>query len=337
MAVETLITLPLSESLLKKLESVSPKLHITVLPAQKAADIPNEIWGRTEILYTASVLPDPEQAPALRWIQFHFAGIDHYVAHPIFEKEDLMLTTLSGAAVSQMAEHVLTMILAFSHHLPALLESQRKAEWPKDRFERFTPVELRGQTVGVVGYGSIGRQVARMLLPFGARILATKRDVLRPTDSGYRPPELDDAQGEVAQILFPPQALRSMLKECRFVVVSAPLTAQTRGMFDAQAFNVLKPGAFLIDISRGGIVDHTALLAAIKDGRLAGAALDVFPEEPLPETSPLWKTPGVIISPHVSGNSAHYNERAVELFSENLRRYLGGLAPYNLFDPEQGY
>jgi phosphoglycerate dehydrogenase-like enzyme len=337
MPIETLITVPLTEPLLNRLQGISPKLNITSFLAARIEDIPAEVWQRTEILYTGAILPSPEQVPALRWIQFHFAGIDRYVNTPLVQQEGMLITTMSGAAAPQMAEYVVTMLLALGRKIPAMMASQRKSEWPKDRFERFSPVELRGKTIGIVGYGSIGRQIARLLQPFGVTVLATKQNAKQPQDKDYSIEGIGDPQGDFVHRLYPTQALRSMLKECHFVVVAVPLTPGTRGMLDAAALNALQPGAYLVDISRGGVVDHAALVEALKTGKLAGAALDVFPEEPLPAGSPLWQTPNVIITPHISGSSPSYNERAVELFSENLHRYLGGLGLYNLFDPRRGY
>ena len=183
------------------------------------------------------------------------------------------------------------MMLTLSHKVPALLAYQKKAEWAKDRFERFTPFELRGKTVGIIGYGSIGRQVARLLQPFGVKVLATKRDAMRPTDSGYTPEELGDPNGDLVHRLYPAPALRSMVKECDFIIVTVPLTPQTVNLIDEELLSALRPGAFLIDVSRGGVINHPALINALKTGKLAGAALDVFPEEPLPNSSPLWQLP----------------------------------------------
>lgn len=337
MPVETLITVPFPEHLLNHLRGISPKLNISPALAARPEDIPAETWARTEVLYTTSILPAPEQVPALRWVQFHFAGIDRYVNHPLIQKDDLLVTTLSGASMSQMAEYALTMILALGRKIPALASNQKKTEWPKDRHQRFAPFELRGKTVGIVGYGSVGRQLARLLQPFGVVILAAKYDAMQTQDRGYTPEGLGDPEGDFVHRIYPFQALASMLKQCHFVVVTVPLTAQTRGLLNAKTLNALKPDAYLVDVSRGGITHHTALLDALKSGKLAGAALDVFPEEPLPANSPLWQMSNVIITPHISGSSLHYEERAVDLFSENLHRYLGGLPLYNLFDRHRGY
>ncbi|HZD57852.1 MAG TPA: D-2-hydroxyacid dehydrogenase [Anaerolineales bacterium] len=335
--IEVLITLPFPEDLLAQLRGVSPRLNITVQKARVPEDVPGNVWKRTEVLYTNRVLPTPDQVPKLRWIQFHWAGVDHAVDDPLLQKRDLVATTLSGAAAPQMAEYVLMMLLALGHHLPDMIDHQNRTEWPKDRWERFGPQELSESTVGIVGYGSIGRQIARLLRGFGATILATKRDVMHPEDEGYVPKGLGDLAGEFVRRLYPPQALVSMIKECDFVVITVPLTEETKNLIGEREIGALKPSAYLVDVSRGGILDQEALIIALRERRIGGAALDVFPEEPLPSESPLWNFPNVIISPHISGNTPFYDERAVELFSENLHRYLAGMPLFNRIDPGRGY
>ena len=337
MPIEILITTPFAETLINRLTAISPRLNVTAIPAQKASEIPAETWARAEVLYTGHILPEVEQVPALRWIQFHYAGIDRYADEPLIKKDGIQVTTLSGAAAPQVAEHVLAMLLAMSCKLPAMLASQKKAEWPKDRFERFMPFELNGKTIGILGYGSLGRQIARLLQPFNVKILAIKRNAMDPSDDGYIADGLGDPQGDLIQRLYPPQALKSMLKECNMLVITAPLTIATAGMLDASSLAAMPPGAYLVDVSRGGIANLSAVMDALKSGQLAGAALDVFPDEPLPQNSPLWHTPGLIISPHISGGSRLYNQRAVDLFSENIQRYLSGLPLYNQFDLIRGY
>ncbi len=336
--IEVLITLALSEEQIAHLRGISPRINITAIPASSLDDIPAETWARTEVLYTAHLLPKPEQVPALKWLQFHFAGIDRFLKEPLLKKDGLLITTLSGANASQMGEYILAMMLALGHKLPALMTAQKKSEWPKDRFERFSPFELRGKTAGIVGYGSIGRQVARLLQPFGMTVLATKRNAMHPADSGYIAAEnMGDPNSDFVNRLYPAQALHSMVKECHFIIVTVPLTLETTGLIGENILQAVRPGAFLIDVSRGGVVGQSALVNALKSGKLAGAALDVFPEEPLPPSSPLWAMPNVIITPHIAGNSPHYTTRAVALFSENLLRYTSGLKLYNLVDLQCGY
>jgi phosphoglycerate dehydrogenase-like enzyme len=335
--IEVLITLPFDDEYQNRLRSVSPRLQITMQKARKAEEISDEIWTKTEVLYTNTILPLPEKAPKLRWVQLHWAGVDHAIQHPLLQKKDLVATHLSGASASQMAEFAVTMLLALGHNFPTLWAYQAKGEWPAGRWDQFQPVELRGATVGLVGYGSIARQTARLLQTFGARVLATKRDVLHPEDTGYIPEGLGDANADFVHRLYPPQALRSMLKECQFMLVTIPLTAQTRGIIGAAELAALPRGAFVVDISRGSVIDHPALLEALKSGQLGGAALDVFPVEPLPADSPLWKLPNVILTPHISGFSPFYDRRAVDLFAENLTRYVNNLPLYNRINIENGY
>jgi phosphoglycerate dehydrogenase-like enzyme len=335
--IEVLSTVTFSDEALARLKAISPRLHITMQPVRKAEDISNEIWGRTEVLYTAEVLPNPKSAAQLKWVQFHYAGIDFALENPLFKKPDIQFTNLSGAASPQIAEYCLGLLIAQGHHMAAVIKNMARAEWPADRWHRFTPRELRDSTVGIVGYGSIGRELARLLLPFNCTILAAKKDAMHPQDEGYTPIGLGDPDGDFFTRLYPIQALHSMLKECDFLVVCVPLTPATRGLIGKKELDSIKQGAYLVDVSRGGVVDVNALKEAIEDGQLAGAALDVFAEEPLPPNNPLWQLPNTIISPHIAGVSPQYKQRAIELFVVNLQRYVDGDPLFNRFDPERGY
>lgn len=335
--IDVLITLQLPEPLITRLQAISPRLNLHIKKASRPDEISPDIWATVEVLYTARVLPTPEQAPNLRWIQFHYAGIDHAREAPILNKPGLQATSMSGAAASQVSEYILMTLLALGHRLPEMMDHQRQKLWAKDRWERFSPLELRGSTVGFVGYGSIARQSARLLYRFGARVLATKRDAMHPADDGYTIEGLGDPQGDFVHRLYPAEALRSMVKECDFLVVTTPLTPRTRNSIDAEVLGVMKPTSFLVAVSRGGVVSQADLIEALRDHRIAGAALDVFPEEPLPADSPLWKLPNVILTPHIAGNTPHYDERACDLFAENLHRYLEGEALLNRYDNAFGY
>jgi phosphoglycerate dehydrogenase-like enzyme len=334
--INVLITLPFPDSIVERLQAAAPELKIHVHPAKTAEDLPEELIPEIEVLYTMTAIPEPEAVPKLRWIQFHFAGVDHVADHSLLRSE-VMVTTLSGAAAPQVAEFVLMCILSQSHHLPIMLSDSVEVRWADDRFKRYRPTELRGSTVGIVGYGSIGREVARLCHSFGASVLAVKRDLKHLDDVDYTLSGVGDPTAEIPDRLYPPQALRSMVSSCDFIVVTVPLTSETQGMVDKRVFQGMKPTAYLVDVSRGGVVDHGALVEALNEKRLAGAALDVYPVEPLPEGSPLWEMPNVILSPHIAGASEHYYERAIEMFAENLQRYHAGRPLLNLFDPDRGY
>jgi phosphoglycerate dehydrogenase-like enzyme len=335
--VNVLVTLALDEILVERLMAVSPRINLMLEPANRVEEISKESWEKAQVLYTNRVIPTPEQAPLLKWIQFHWAGINHARGAPILERPDLSVTTLSGAACSQVAEYILMMLLSLGHRLLEMRAAQRRSEWPQDRWHQFSPKELRNSTVGIIGYGSIGRQTARLLQPFGAKILVAKYNAMKTKDEGYSIPDMGDLHGELPLRIYPPQALKTMVRDCDFVVVTAPLTDETKGLVDAEVLQACKPGAYLVHTSRAGVVDQEALVAALKSGKLAGAALDVFMEEPLPAESPLWKLPNLIITPHIAGNSTEYDGRAIDLFAENLRRYLMGLPLLNLYDAKRGY
>jgi len=335
--IDVLITMPIEDKLIARVQDLSPKLTLQVLQADRLEDIPVERWSSVEVLYTDRIVPDDELAPNLRWIQFHWAGINHVLNEPLLYKPGLQVTTASGASASQVSEYVVMMMLALGRHLKEVMEYQEKKQWPRDRWKRFSPRELRDSTVGIVGYGSVGRQIARTLHTFGARILATKRNVMQPKDLGYSREGFGDPHGDYVHRLYPAEALRSMVKECDYVVISVPLTPATEVIINKDIIAAFKKSAYLIDVSRGGIVDHAALLQALNENKIAGAALDVFAEEPLPEGSPLWKMPNVLITPHVSGITQYYDQRAMVLFEANINRYLEGLPLYNLFNPEEFY
>ncbi|KPK93231.1 MAG: hypothetical protein AMJ88_08625 [Anaerolineae bacterium SM23_ 63] len=315
---------------------MSPQLKIHVHHAQSAEELPKELLPEIEILYTFSALPEPEVAPRLRWVQLHLTGVDHVAEHDLMHSE-VMVTTLSGASVPQVAEFALMCILALSRRLPTMIDDVADVRWMGERFKRYRSVELCRSTLGIIGYGSIGREVARLGRAFGSRVLATKRNLRNLKDQGYALEGLGDPDAELPERLYPPEAVGSMVSECDFVVVTVPLTPETRGLIDAKVFERMKPTAYLVDVSRGGVVDHGALVEALNEKRLAGAALDVYPVEPLPQSSPLWNMSNVILSPHVAGASDKYYERAVDLFIENLHRYRAGRPLLNRYDPERKY
>ena len=336
--MKVLITVPFSEEQIAILSEVSPNLQIDNRVVSQPEEIPDEVWEQVEILYTRRVLPKPDQVPNLRWIQFHYAGVDHSLAAPILQNPDIVATSLSGAATPQVAEHALDSNAC--PRTPSARDSEiyniKEYGLTKDG-QRFRLKNLNFSTVGIVGYGSIGRRLAQLLQPLGATVLATKRDAMHPEDSGYSFEDIGDPTGDLVSRLYPPQAFRSMFRESDYVVITVPLTAETGNMIGVREFNAMKSSAYLVDVSRGSIINQDALITALKEGMIAGAALDVFSEEPLPEDHPYWNLPNIIITPHIAGYSVRYNERAVTLFAENLDRYISKRPLHNLVDIQRGY
>ncbi|MBN1266315.1 MAG: D-2-hydroxyacid dehydrogenase [Anaerolineales bacterium] len=331
-----LITIPLGKKQLDKIRAVSPGIHIEHFPVNDAAAIPETVLEQTDILFTGRTLPDPESLPSLKWIQFHYAGIDYATGHPLLQKQ-ITICTASGAATPQMAEFALMAMLALGHRLPHALVDQRQKSWTEHRFERFRPQELRFSTVGMIGYGSVARDIARLLKPLGTQILAVKRDLTKLEESGFSIEGTGDPHADFPTRIYPPEAVGSMASLCDFLVITAPLTTKTRGMIDEHVFNKMKPTSYLIDISRGGILDHGALIEALNEGKIAGAFLDVFPVEPLPLNSPLWTHEKVLLTPHIAWFSDSYIEQSVTILIENLHRHFEDRPLLNIYEPNQEY
>ena len=338
--LHVLVTVRFEDAILERFRAVSERVEVRYHPARQLSDVPDEAWAEADVLYTEGLLPEPALAPRLRWVHIHWAGVDHVLGHPLLADERIVLTNTSGIHATNIAEYVFMMMLAFGHRLPTLLAYQQERHWPdEERFTTLVPLELRGSTLGIVGYGSIGREIAHVAQAFGMEVLATKRNVRQPEDAetSYVLPGTGDPEGVYFHRLYPPEALISMVRVSDFVVVTVPLTEATRHMVNADVLAAMKPTAYLINVSRGGVVDEEALVQALQKEQIAGAALDVFATEPLPAESPLWALPNAIVSPHVAGDMADYNEKAARLFVENLGRYQAQEALLNQVDRTRGY
>jgi len=329
-----LLSEPFTEHQLSEVRAVSPRVAIEQRIVARGEIIEPEAWAEVEVLYSLRHLPEPGQAPKLKWVQAHFAGVNRWLGHPALA--GVTLTTASGVHAVRMGEYTTQMMLAFAHQMPRLWRAQAAREWAKD-WGNGAFRELRGATLAVAGYGSIGREAARQARALGMRVLASKRDPSRTADTGWCVPGTGDPNGELPVRFFGPDDWHAMLAEADYVLVAAPLTSGTRHLIDRAALRAMRPGAVLINVARGDLVDEAALIEALQSGHLGGAALDVFAQEPLPAKSQLWDLPNVILTPHIAGLTPHYNERALALFAENLRHYLAGQPLLNVVDPAAGY
>jgi phosphoglycerate dehydrogenase-like enzyme len=231
-----------------------------------------------------------------------------------------------------IAEYVILMMLAAARRLPQLLELQAERTW-----QPLEARELRDVTVGIVGLGSIGRAVGALATAFGCRVIATRRRAesgAAAADGAGDEPFLGSV---MLDRVLPPDRLPELLAEADFVVLAAPLTADTVGLIGEDAIAAMKPGAWVINVARGELVDEPALARALRSGRIGGAVLDTFREEPLPAGSPLYDLPNVILTPHTSWSSTRVLDRSVDLFCDNLRRYAAGQPLVNVVDPSAGY
>lgn len=312
-----------------------PVLHVVGLPAalfqelvartlpgrelrgfEDATDFAARI-GEVEVLFA---LRPPRghwtRAERLRFIQILGAGVDALLPAPDLPPH-VRIANGRGISGSVMAEYALGWMLHFARRVPRNREQQDRHEW-----RMYAPSSLEGATCGILGLGAIGEAVARRARAFGMRVLATRRTP-RPS------PHADEVLG--------PDAVPRVLAESDYVVVILPLTPETRGRLDAALLSRLRPEAVLVNMARGGILDEAALAALLREGRLRGAVLDVFEEEPLPESSPLWDVPNLVVTPHVAGFSRDYLPRSFENFADNLQRFERGEPLRNEVDRERGY
>ena len=259
-----------------------------------------------------------QHAPRLRWVHSTGAGVDRLLFPEILERA-VLLTTSSGIH-HWLIEHVLAVMLALSRRLNLAMRNQIQHRW--ERGPRLEGDEIAGQTLGILGLGSIGTELAGKAHALGMRVIGTKRT---------------PAPIPGVERVLPPDGLAEVLREADVVVVALPLTSATRGLIGEPELRTMKPTAVLINIGRGPIVQERVLIQALQERWIAGAALDVFEKEPLPAESPLYDLENVIITPHVSGASPHYMDRAVPFFCENLAAYLQGRPLRNMVDKGRGY
>ncbi len=260
-----------------------------------------------------------EHAPRLRWVQGTSAGIGEFLRRTGLIEHDILFTTAGGVHGAPLAEFVILSLLYFHRDVPRLQRMQRTHHW-----ERYTNRELAGRRALVVGLGAVGRTIAKRLAALGLEVWGARRAVAAPLPEG------------VTRVV-PLADLASVLGEIDALILACPLTPETKELIGAAELAALPKGALLVNVARGPVVDEQALIEALRNEHLGGAALDVAEVEPLPKGSPLWDLPNVLISPHSASTVHAENARIVDIFLDNLRRYLAGEALVNRFDPERGY
>jgi glyoxylate/hydroxypyruvate reductase A len=340
--VRVVITSPLQPELIDRIRTVDPRLDV-VVPSQLlaapsyASDHPlpelaspdarrawESLLDEAEILFDFGPLelaPTLAQRPRLRWIQATSAGVGRLVERVGLVDSTVSITTASGVHARPLAEFALLGMLIFAKHTLELVDDQRSHRW-----QRHAGDELRGKTVCVVGLGKVGLEVARLARSLDMRVVGTVRDLRGRTAEQLG---VDEVAG--------PEGLDPLLPTADVVVLATPHTPQTHALLDRRRLGLLREGVVVVNVARGDVVDEAALVEALRDGRVRGAALDVFQREPLPADSPLWDLPNVFVSPHSASTVARENERITELFSDNLRRYLDGEPLVNVFDRERLY
>jgi phosphoglycerate dehydrogenase-like enzyme len=267
-------------------------------------------------------------APKLRWVQFPGAGIDSLASTGLLDTNSgVIVTTAAGIHAETISEYVFGSMLMFNWNWPQMVRLQDHHVWARSAtWYHLGGRELAGQTLGIIGLGHIGRRIAQLGRAFDMRVFGMRRSI---HSAGEQEPHVDQ--------LFLPEQLHDLLCQCDYVVLSVPLTRETEKLIGETELRIMRSNTYLVNISRGRVIDEQALVRALREGWIAGAGLDVTEEEPLPSESPLYSMPNVILTPHISGNSVHYDARLAALFADNLKRYRSGQQLQNQYEHSRGY
>jgi phosphoglycerate dehydrogenase-like enzyme len=258
----------------------------------------------------------------LKWVQSQSAGVDFLMSFPDLVESDIVITNTRGAHAPSIAEHTFALLLSMTRKIPKCLDWQHQRYWARAEGYRL-PTELMGSTMGIVGYGQIGRAVAKRAVAFDMRVVAV---------------DVQEVPGDdVVPEVWPIKRLPDLLATSNVLVVAAPFTVETRHMIDAEALVTMPKGSYLVAVSRGGIVNESALAEALNSGHLAGAGIDVAEIEPLDSDSPLWDLDNIILTHHTAGSSWQKERRCVEILVDNVKRFQRGDELTNLVDKRAGY
>ena len=307
----------------ERLRSEFPQITVTRLASPE--NFETELRD-VEVLFNGSINAEQlRHARELRWIHSPNAAI-HNLLFPELVNSNVILTNAREVHGCVVAEHVIALMFALARRIPQSVRFQSKRQWGQELLyqQHQTPTELAGATLGLVGLGSIGRNVAKRASALGMKVIAVREHADRPK------PEFVDE-------VLPSLRLNEMLSQCEYVVLSPPVTPATRGMIGRDQFAAMKRDGYLINVGRGPLVVEGALIEALRERRIAGAALDVFDQEPLPPDSPLWDLENLLITPHTAGMTEKMWERHYAVFSENLRRYFAGQPLRDIVDKQAGY
>ncbi len=312
---DVLLMYPPSDGHLRTLRSVAPKASLAVATDEDSAR--SLIPGASVVLGNRYFLQSLDAATSLQWMQSNSTGVD-LVVNGASSRRDFVITSARGVYDDEVADHGLALSLALLRGIPAARDGQRDRQWRRQPLRT-----VRGLRVLVLGWGGVGRGIARRLLDLGAHVEAARRHRVDERDSIVVWSSVD--------------AWSSALERTDLLVLALPLTPLTAGIVGADELSRLPRGALVVNVGRGGTLDENALFDALVSGHLGGAALDVFETEPLPDESPLWTAPGLLVSPHIARSPETPPYRWEGLFVENLRRFVGGEPLLNVVDREAGY
>jgi phosphoglycerate dehydrogenase-like enzyme len=330
--MNVLINAPLPKAREKEILQLSPRINLLHANGHGVA---KDRLSQADVIYTEDADFDPADAPRLRWVQTNSAAINHLAEKPIF-RCSVPLANVSGAYSIAVAEFAVGMLIAVSRRIPLGCRYQSERRWPED-YAPFCGEDLCGKTMGIVGYGSIGRHIAGISQAMGMTVLACKRNPAIRRDTSYQLPGMGDPDGNIPRAWFGVKQIAEMFRRSDVVIVSLPHTRDTENLIGEHELAALPLHAYLVNVGRGPAIDEHALVRCLQSGAIAGAALDVFACEPLSPDSPLWTLSNVLVMPHVASWTKVQAERAAGVLVENLRRDLGGEPLINVVDKQLMY
>ncbi|QGH36065.1 D-2-hydroxyacid dehydrogenase [Gracilibacillus salitolerans] len=320
MSARTLvINMNLDENLFNEIKQEIPDWNVI---ANKDTDKIQDEMAEAEVVLHWKRAAAPvllEENKRLKWVQTWSAGVNGLPLEPLQQK-NVTLTSANGVHAYPISETIFALMLGLTRKIHTYVRQQQEKTWHNAGIK----LEMHEKTIGIIGVGAIGQETAKIAKAFGMKVLGVRH-------SGKRADHVDE--------MYTPDQLADILPLCDYVVITLPLTEETTGMFGAEELRLMKNSAFLINIGRGPIVKEDELIQALENHEIAGAGLDVFQAEPLPEDSPLWTMDNVIVTPHTAGATEHYTERVIrDIFIPNLRHYLESSTPnMNVVDYEKGY
>lgn len=298
------------------IQQTFPKVSLQIVDEH---EVTLSMIQKAEIIFGWPSAEHLQKAECLKWLHLPSAGVDGYAHRELYAHKDICLTNSSGVFGMPIAEHVFSMILAYNRNLQAYTKNKTAKKWNRIEETR----DFFGSTIGIIGLGDIGTEVAKRAKAWGAKVLAVKRSI------SYKPEYVDQMYGL--------EEIDRVLEQSDYVVLALPHTPKTEGIITGARLRIMKSTAFLVNIGRGALIDQDALVQALRENWIGGAGLDVTTPEPLPEESPLWELPNVILTLHTSGNSPSNFERKFEIFINNLKAYCENQSLENVVNFEEGY
>jgi phosphoglycerate dehydrogenase-like enzyme len=313
------VNLDLDEKYIDEIKEVAPDWEIA--SGKDTDELQEDLKGAEVILHWKKAIEQTvlEQNNQLKWIQTWSAGVNNLPLEQLSER-NVSITSANGVHAYPISETIFALMLGLTRKIHTYVRQQQQKQWEHADLK----LEIHEKTIGVLGVGAIGLETAKIAKAFGMKVLGVRH-------SGKSTDYVDE--------MYTPDQLSDVLPQCDVVVITLPLTDETTNLFGKEQFEQIKNSSILINIGRGPIVKEDELVEALQSGKIAGAGLDVFATEPLPEDSPLWDMENVIVTPHTAGSTEHYTERVVrDVFIPNLKNYLEGEKPSkNLVDYDKGY